>query len=154
MPDLDHAQWCCISRWYRTGRVDPALAATAAEHYRQLRADTLDAGRAAAADHPTWTQELGPVPEADAGRDRADWVTAAGQIAAYRAQYDVTDDATALGHDPEPSAAAQRRAHQHAATHLEQIQAAEHAAAAKEARLRTARVAHDTETQHRNRIGL
>lgn len=134
--------------------VDPALAAAAAEHYRQLRADTLDAGRAAAADHPTWTQELGPVPEADAGRDRADWVTAAGQIAAYRAQYDVTDEATALGQDPEASAGAQRRAHQHAAAHLEQIQAAEHAEAAEEARLRTARVARDDGAQHRRRIGM
>ena len=133
--------------------IDPALAATAAEHYRQLRADTLDAGRTAAADRPTWTEELGPVPDVDARHERAEWVTAAGQIAAYRAQYDITDEATALGHDPEASAVAQRRAHQLAMAHLEHVQAAEHTAAAENARLRASRVTHD-DTARRRRIGM
>lgn len=62
---------------------------------RQLLTQRLQAdGQALALRRPTWTRELGPVPEA--GPQRARWERTAGQINAWRDLHDYRDDKRAL----------------------------------------------------------
>ena len=63
----------------------------------EQRADALLDG--ALADHAPWTAQLGQIPTE--ARKQAAWLRAARTVVAYRDRYQITDDRTTLGSDPD-----------------------------------------------------
>ena len=89
--------------------VDHELVAWSHRRYAEITDRTRELGQQAATERPEWTTHLGEVP--DSGIDRARWIAAAAQAAAYREQFGVTTDRSLLGEQPEHGDAA--RAYHH-----------------------------------------
>ncbi|SUD49588.1 Uncharacterised protein [Nocardia otitidiscaviarum] len=82
--------------------LDPCLDSELDAHWDHLER-TVWLGGQVAAERPAWSAHLGPLPAGAVSR--ADWITTAGHIAAWREQHDITDPTTLLGdrpdHDPD-----------------------------------------------------
>ncbi|SUD49522.1 Dtr system oriT relaxase [Nocardia otitidiscaviarum] len=80
-----------------------AMADRAREQYTAIIERTVWLGGQVADERPAWSAHLGPLPAGAVSR--ADWITTAGHIAAWREQHDITDPTTLLGdrpaHDPD-----------------------------------------------------
>lgn len=79
---------------------DTAPAAAAArDQYTAITARTTTLGDAAADQQPDWTAHLGPIPRGAVSQ--ANWVDLAGQVAAWREQFGITEITSPLGPRPD-----------------------------------------------------
>lgn len=97
--------------------IDHDVVAWSHRRYTEIADRTRELGQHAAAEQPAWTAHLGELP--DGGIDRARWIAAAGQAAAYREQFGIATDRTLLGDEPEHGDAAS--AYNHITTRVREL---------------------------------
>ena len=118
-------------------------AETARGHYAAIIERLTLLGERAAAEQPEWTMNLGPIP--DGAVSRANWIDLAAQIAAWREQHHITDQASMLGEQPDDDNHAHTWQQLHDHAHQLHLHATE-----QEAR----RAAHEAAEAHRRHIDI
>lgn len=99
---------------------DPTATAEAARRqYTAITARTNALAEDAVATRPDWTAHLGPLPAGAVAR--AEWMDLAGQIAAWREQFGITDIRTPLGEPPNDDNRAETW--NRLTTHIDQLRA-------------------------------